>query len=184
MSRSHQSRIIPILLALVVSLPIVLAQGPPPPEPDDGPPAGEVREAIKQFFEHRMREELGLTDEQMSAMRPLVDEIERSRAATRRERLQTVRALRGGLRDGAGDAKLQELLDRLGRIEDEERARERSVMTRIDEQLTVRQRVQFRFFIDAFRRRMERRIRELRDERTDAPRGKAPDRRLPPPDRR
>lgn len=163
--------------------PVAVAQAPPPGEPHGDPGAGELREAIRQFFENRLREELGLTDEQMTAIRPLVEEIEQSRAATRRERMQIVRGLRGGLRDGAEDAELQQLLDRLDRIEDEERARERSVMGRIDERLTVRQRVQFRFFIEAFRRRMEDRIRRLREDRNGGPRREPPGRPLPPPDR-
>jgi Spy/CpxP family protein refolding chaperone len=172
-----------LLLALLLSAPVVLAQTPPSPAPEGGPAAGELREAIKQFFERRMREELALTDEQMTAMRPLVEEIERSRASTRRERARTVRALREGLRGGASDRELQDRLDRLDRIEDEQRAHERLVMARIDEQLTVRQRVQFRFFIEAFRRRMEDRIRELRSERDGRMRREPLDRRTPPPDR-
>ena len=38
-------------------------------------------------------------------------------------------------------------------------------MARIDEHLTVRQRVQFRFFTDRFRRMVERRIDDLQRER-------------------
>ena len=151
MSRHGLACLIPILVALLLSVPVAAAQAPPSPPPADEPAPEEVRQAIMRHFENRMREELGLTDEQMVALRPLVEEIEQSRAATRRERMQTVRALRQGLRGGAGDEELQELLARLERIEDEERSRERAVMSRIDEQLTVRQRVQFRFFIEMFR---------------------------------
>lgn len=180
MSRYNPGRLVPILLGLLLVLPAALAQAPPPSAPGGEPEPEEVRAAIKQFFERRMREELALTDAQTAAMRPLVAEIEQSRSATHRERASTVRALREGLRNGAGDEELQGLLGRLDRIQDEERARERSVMARVDEQLTVRQRVQFRFFIEAFRRGMERRIREWRGERERGSPRQPPGRRLPP----
>lgn len=183
MRRHDRSRWILVLCALLLlPLPIAVAQAPPPTEPEGDPGVGELREAIRQFFENRLREELGLTDEQLTAIRPLVEEIERSRAAARRERMLTVRSLNLGLRDGADDADLQQLLDRLDGIAGKERARELSVMGRIDERLTVRQRVQFRFFIEAFRRNMEERIRQLRDERERGFGQPPPGRRPPPPD--
>jgi hypothetical protein len=80
-----------------------------------------------------------------------------------------VRSLNRGLRQGASDDELQGLLDRLESIEDEQRAFEKSVQARIDQHLTVRQRVQFRFFAERFRRRLERRIEDLQRERRGGP---------------
>jgi len=169
-------------IVLVLAVSAAAAQAPPPPEPGADVPEQELQAAIRQFFEQRMREELALSDEQMTAIRPLVEEIERSRAQTRRERMETVRSLRDGIREGMNDQQLQQLLDGLDRLDEEQRARERSAMARIDEQLSVRQRVQFRFFTEAFRRGMEDRIRELRQGRGRPPARAPLERRpLPPP---
>lgn len=183
MKRDLQRRSVLCLVLLPLAFLAALAQEPPPPEADDEPAAQELRQAIREFFENRLREELALTDDQMTAIRPLVEEIEQSRAQTRRERARAVRSLRAGLREGMSDAELQRWLDRLDSLEVEQRERERAVTARIDERLSVRQRVQFRFFTEAFRRKMEERIRALREEREPPPRRAPLDRRPPPPPR-
>jgi len=126
---------------------------------------GELREAMHRYFETRVRAELGLTDEQFDSLMPLVRGLEESRIEFRRQRMETVRNLQRGIREGGTDTKLQEMLDRLDSIEDEGRRTERSAMVGIDELLTVRQRVQFRFFSQRFRSELERRIRRMRDDR-------------------
>ena len=54
-------------------------------------------------------------------------------------------------------------LDELDRIESEQR--ERSVRAEIEERFSARQRVQFRFFVDSFRRDVQRKVQGLRHER-------------------
>ena len=76
-----------------------------------------------------------------------------------------VRLLQRGLREGASDVELAEQLELLERIEERHRTGERSIRTRIDAQLTVRQQVQFRFFTERFRRELQRRIQQMRDRR-------------------
>jgi hypothetical protein len=143
-----------------------LAQEPPPAQaPAAGPIDEELGQAIRQHFLTRLRAELALTDEQMAAVTPLVEELEEVRSRLRRDKIDTVRALNHGMEEGAGDAELQGLLDRLDAIEQERRAAEASVMARVDEQLTVRQRVQFRFYTERFRRNLERRIEDIRRDR-------------------
>jgi hypothetical protein len=163
MSRILRHLLIPVLLLLPAAS--ALGQEGPPTPPGEGPEGQELRQAIRQHFSNRLRAELGLTDEQTEALRPLIDEIERSRAQSRREKAATSRSLQRGLQEGASDSELQELLERLDTIEDEQRAFERSVQARIDQHLTVRQRVQFRFFAERFRRGLERRIDEFRRQR-------------------
>jgi hypothetical protein len=159
------------------------AQEPPPPgePPSDEPaprvgaagPEEELGRAIRQHFLNRLRAELALSDEQMGAVAPLVEQIESTRSRLRRERLETVRSLQRGMEQGAGDDELQALLDRLEAIDEEQRLTEGEVMTEIDAQLTVRQRVQFRFYTERFRRNLERRINEMQRERGGRMRGPA-----------
>jgi hypothetical protein len=144
-------------------------------EETGGPGDGELRDAMRRFFESRLRAELNLTDEQMTEILPMVESIEQSRNAARRERQDTVRALQDGMREGAADAELQQQLDRLDTIEQSVRAEEREVLKEIDKLLTVRQRVQFRFFTERFRRQLQNRIQSVRRERMDRE-----DRRRPP----
>jgi Spy/CpxP family protein refolding chaperone len=169
---------------IICALPCVgassMAQEPPPAqEPGAGPIDEELGQAIREHFLTRLRAELALTDEQMTAVTPLVEEIESVRSRLRRERVKTVRALNRGMEDGAGDAELQGLLDRLDAIEEEQRAAEASVMVRVDEQLTVRQRVQFRFYTERFRRNLERRIEDLRRDRRGPANRRGPAPRVP-----
>lgn len=153
-----------VLLTLLLLLPAAAA--PVPAQDTEGPEAGpegeDLRQAIRRHFSNRLRQELALTDEQMSAILPQVEELEQSRNGMRRERRETVRRLTQGLQRGASDAELQQLLDRLDTIEQDQRKVERTAMARIDEQLSVRQRVQFRFFIERFRKAMQQRIEEFR----------------------
>lgn len=128
----------------------------------EGPLGGELRQAMRRYFHNRLRSELGLTDEQVQKIVPKVERIEQTKAETARRRRETVRLLQRGLRSGAADSRLQELLDRWHRSEREQQELEREILAEIDAELTVRQRVQLRFFIDSFRRQIARRVQELR----------------------
>ena len=126
-------------------------------------PNGEIREAMADFFRTRLRVALDLNDEQMVQIVPRLQRIERSREESRRRRVAAVRDLHQGLRSGVDDGELQSRLDRLEAIEEEQRELESSAMTEIDRELTVRQRVQLRFFVQRFRSEVRRKIDELRD---------------------
>ena len=76
-------------------------------------------------------------------------------------RRSTVVKLQRGLRQGESDERLQQLLDTLETIEVEQQQSERATLAEIDAKLSVRQRVKLRFFIQGFRRQMQRRVREL-----------------------
>ena len=136
------------------------------PRVDDAPGApGDpaLREAIEQHFVNRLRAELGLTDRQMADIEPLVRESEAARRGARAERGEVVRALRRGLRGGASDGELRALLDRLDDIEQRLHVDQRAAREAIEAHLTVRQQVQFRFFVTAFRRELERRVADMRE---------------------
>lgn len=136
----------------------------------------ELRGAMQQYFQNRLREELALTDEQLHAIAPALERLERAKQAARSERQQTVRRLQRGLRAGGSDEELRGLLDRLEAIEDEQHRLQRDTLETIDGTLTVRQQVQLRFFIQRFQREFYQRVRELRGEQRPGP-DRRPDRR-------
>ena len=165
MSARRTSMILWAILVLTIA-PAPWAQQPEesPGSRDAGSPS-ELREAMRRFYENRLRQELQLSDEKMAEILPNVAELERLREDFNRERGETVRLLQRGLREGASDVELAEQLELLERIEERHRTGERSIRTRIDAQLTVRQQVQFRFFTERFRRELQRRIQQMRDRR-------------------
>jgi len=167
------------VLAVAVSS-LAVAQQPEP----EAPPGEQLREAMRHYLHDQLRLELALSDEQMAQLSPLIERIEDVRSEARRNRGTTLRELRQGMRQGAGDEQLQALLDRLQAIEDEQRVAERSTMTDIDAMLTVRQRVEFRFFIQRFRQELQRRVQQLRRDRMGGPPGPGFDDGQPPPGRR
>lgn len=145
-----------VLTMCVSLLPCAWAQDAP-----EGPDEGELRLAMQRFFEKRVRAELALTDEQMEYILPRVRRSQEIRAEARRERQRASRELQRGMQHGADDAELQRLLDAMEGEEERRRAAERAVMAEIDSVLSVRQRVQFRFFSLRFGEELQRRIREL-----------------------
>lgn len=123
---------------------------------------GRLREAMRTYFENRLRRELALSDEQMARIEPQIRELEQARATSRAEKAEAVRKLTRGLEGGAADAELQDGLDTLERLDDEQRRAERRVLHAIDQSLSARQRVQLRFFLLRFQRDLAERVRELR----------------------
>ena len=164
-----------LFVAVLLSGPLVAQEPPPAPqESGERPAAGELRQAMRQYFHNQLRLELALSDEQMAELGPLVERFEDARSKAQRERAGTMRQLRRGLREGAADDRLQSLLDRLDVIDGEQREAEQAAMTEIDAMLTVRQSVQFRFFIQRFRQELQRRVQQLRRDRLGEPPGGRP----------
>ena len=130
--------------------------------PGANEPSNELRDAIRKHFQNRLRAELALSDQQMDEILPLMEEMESSKRRSMRERRETAQQLQRGLREGSSDEELQRLLDRMESIEDDQRESERAALARIDEQLSARQRVRLRFFIERFRREFQRRIESMR----------------------
>ncbi len=127
-----------------------------------------LRQALRQHFENRLRMELGLTDDQTAEVLPRVERLEQERRHLRRERQEAGRELREAYRGGAPDVRLQQLLDRLTELELRSQASQRELQREIDASLTVRQRVEFRFFVAGFRQELNRRLQEARRDRREA----------------
>ena len=130
---------------------------------EGGPP--ELRRAMQQYFQKRLRAEVSLSDTQVEHILPRVRQLEEAKSTMRRSRSETARRLRLGLEQGATDDELQELLDRLDRAERDRRELELSLQTQIEEVLSARQRVQLRFFIQHFRQEMQRKVQEFHGDR-------------------
>jgi Spy/CpxP family protein refolding chaperone len=165
-----------LALALCLATVSALAQGPPgaPPSTPEDP---ELREALFRYFEKRLRVDVGLTDEQMAEVVPRVRAMERERARSLRERRATAVELRRAYREGADDAELESLLNRVEEIDREHRSKMAELMRAIDASLTVRQRVEFRSFLQRFRSDVRERVQKLRGESAN------PRRRRPPAER-
>ncbi len=162
MSNGNRAVLIALVWIGLASAGALAQDGPPPPAAAAGDSA-ELREAMQSFFEKRVRAELGLTDEQFAALIPRVREMEQSRVEFRQQRMNAVRQLQRGLREGAADRELLDGLAALQRIDDEARAEELRLQAGIDGGLTARQQVQYRFFTQRFRSEIDRRIRGMRD---------------------
>ena len=123
----------------------------------------ELEDRIRERFTSMLRSELALSDNQAEIVLPAMAELEQFKREVGSERREIVRALRTGIRDGASDAELQDLLDRLVQIDDDQRSAERSAMAKIDAELNTRQSVKLRFFVQQFRRRIEERLSDRAD---------------------
>jgi len=157
------------VLSFVICTTLAAGRGAPPTAgesrtaPPSSPAQRELRDAMQQYFESRLRADVGLSDAQLAEVLPRVREIERGRNEAGRQRRTAVRVLTRGMRQGATDEELLSQLARLDRIEQEQRKLEQRVRVEIDEQLSVRQRVRFRFFVERFRRDLQRRVQSLRN---------------------
>lgn len=126
------------------------------------PDTDELRQQMHRNLAARLRADLALTDEQMSALAPRLEELERSKARGQKERRQIGVELRHALRGDASDGEIQEIQERFdpATVLHEAQLRERS--KRGDSSLTVRHSAELRFFLSRFRQEMERRVREFR----------------------
>ncbi len=173
MMRSTIRLLVLVLLLGTALAPGSAAQGSGRHGDAKGGPA-ELRRAMQQYFEKRLRVEVSLSDPQVEHIVPRVEQLEEAKRAMRRSRMETARRLRFGLERGAADDELQELLDRLDRTERDQRELERSLQKEMDEVLSAPQRVQLRFFMQQFRQEMQSKIREFRGDRRRRPRREAP----------
>jgi hypothetical protein len=152
------------LLLLMVWTAAPVARGQAPDAAPPGPPRGELQREMRKFFADRLRADLNLSDDQVAQILPQLQRLERERGGVRREREETLDQLREGAEGGATDEELQALLDRLDRVEREQLELKRSAYSEIDQELTVRQRVRLRFFVEGFPRMMREKIMEIRGE--------------------
>jgi hypothetical protein len=152
-------------LVLLVAIPgtWILAQER---EPSGTEPRGagdpELRERLFGYFEKRLRVDLELSDEQVAEILPRVRQMERERGAMSREKRAAMMKLRRAYREGASDEELETHMGRVEEIDSRMRARMRTLMGEMDRSLSVRQRIEFRSFLERFRSEIRDRVEQLR----------------------
>jgi cell division protein FtsX len=153
------------MLAAVMAapLPTAIAQEQAPRVTDDGAGDPELRRALSNYLERRLRTDIGLTDEQAATVLPKLEAMQGVQTRVRRDKRTTMQDLRRMYEGGATDAELQEALTRLDAIDDGLRNEIRQLMAEIDGALTVRQRVGFRFFLVQVREDVQNRMRQMRN---------------------
>ena len=136
----------------------------------------ELQQRIQTKFDNMLREELQLTDQQEQLVMPEIHRLEEAKRSFGRERMGLVRSIREGLRDGASDKELADMMEQLDALELRRVEMEQDALQRINADLSVRQQAQFRFFVDDFRRELRSRL-ERRNRLGEAPpHGKRPPR--------
>jgi hypothetical protein len=158
-----------LVLVLAVPLSTAIAQEEAPRATDDTAGDPELRRALSDYLERRLRTDLGLTDEQAATVLPKMEEMRGVQTRARRDKHTTTKDLRRMYEGGATDAELLQGLTRLDAIDDGLRNEIRQLMSEIDGALTVRQRVGFRFFLVQVREDVQNRMRQMQSRRQDNP---------------
>jgi len=167
-----RSLVILTMLAATLAAPLspAIAQEQAPPVTDAAAGDPELRRALSDYLERRLRADIGLTDEQAATVLPKLEEMQGVQTRVRRDKRTTMQELRRLYEGGATDVELQEGLERLDAIDDGLRSETRQLMAEIDGALTVRQRVGFRFFLIQVREDVQNRMRQMRNRPGGSPR--------------
>jgi len=124
----------------------------------------DMRETITLLMMVRMKNELGLTQQQYEQVLPRVEERERSRRENLRARREKVQKLRESLaREGAKDAEFTESVEALLALDESDRKQEVSLVSDLRKILTPRQQAQLVLFRQRFRQWMEGRMRDAQE---------------------
>jgi Spy/CpxP family protein refolding chaperone len=112
----------------------------------------------------RMKDELGLSQQQYEQVLPKVEERERSRQATFRARRERMQKLRESLaREGTKDSELTDAVDGIVTLEDSERKQDAALLADLRKILSPRQQAQLLFFRQRFRQWVEGRMRDAQE---------------------
>jgi len=124
----------------------------------------DMRETITLLMMVRMKNELGLTQQQYEQVLPRVEERERSRHANLRARREKVQKLRESLaREGAKDAEFTEGVEALLALDEADRKQDVSLVSDLRKVLTPRQQAQLVLFRQRFRQWMQGRMQDAQE---------------------
>lgn len=158
------------VLALAVTATAAAQERGRPPRHD----RDEAFKAVDAYIAGRLKESLGLGDEQVAKVLPLVTQLHRDRREAFHRRVQSLREMRRLLASGsATEAEVQQKLLEVKRLENEEPLRLRRNREAVDAALTPLQQAKFR----VLEAEVEQKIRSLRHGRSGRPGF-----RRPPPD--
>ena len=146
------------------------------------PPPHDRDEAIRMvdaYIAGKLRDSLGLNDQQVARVLPLVTQLHRDRREAFHSRMQSLREMRRLLASGAAtEAEVEQKLLELKRMENEEPLRLRRNREAVDAALTPLQQAKFR----VLEAEVEQKIRALRHGRPGRPDARrAPSDEEPPP---
>jgi Spy/CpxP family protein refolding chaperone len=164
-------------LAAVLMLAVSASAAPQEGEPARRrPPTHDRDEAVRMvdaYIAGKLKESLGLTDQQVEKVLPLVTQLHRERRESVHRRIQSLRELRRLLASGtATEAEVDRKLLELKRLENEEPLRLRRNREAVDAAFTPLQQAKFR----VLEAEVEQKIRSLRRGRA----GRPGSRRMPP----
>jgi len=157
-------------LALLLGVAASCAQAAPEAgAPSGAPPRGgrsreDMRETITLLMMVRMKNELGLSQQQYEQVLPRVEERERSRRSNfreRRHRLDQLRTMLG--REGVKDAELTEAVEGLLALDEADRRQDESFVSDMRRILTPRQQGQLLLFRQRFRQWIDGRMRDAQE---------------------
>lgn len=155
-------------------------QGPPPgtgtgpgAEPKEaGRHAEEIEETLEIYMIAKMKRALSLSHDQELKIVPLIQDLTESRRGYRRERRLDMMRLRPLVEDPASsEEEIRRVLSRMDEGERTFRSREARTLDQVRAALTPRQQGQFIYFQERFRKEMQERLRQFREE---GPAGRTP----------
>jgi len=137
-----------------------LAQGPPPGPPPGGP-GPEMRETIQLYQLHRMREALGLSQEQTLDLMSVMEERREAELELRRRHREVRETLRQLVKEeAAGDREYLKGVEAFEQVEREIHRKQEELRDREDAILTPRQRAQRILFEPRFHEQMRQRMQQ------------------------
>lgn len=171
-------------LLLVLAAAATAQEGRPEGEPPRRP-REEIFRMVDAYVADHLQENLGLSDEQLNRVLPLVRNLNADRRRFAERRIRAIHQMRRMMKAGmANDPRIAELLQQVKTAEAEEPVAIRAGHDAIDAVLTPVQQVQFRILEAEIEHRLRQVMARVRGERRDAPgRPRRQDPR-PPPDPR
>jgi hypothetical protein len=155
---------------LLVSAAAAVAQEGRPGSEAQRRPREEIFRMVDAYVASHLQENLGLSDEQLNRVLPLVRKLGADRRRFAERRIRALHQMRRMMKAGmTNDPRLPDLLHELKAAEAEEPMAIRAGHDAIDAVLTPVQQVQFRIFEAEIEHRMRQVMARIRGERRDGP---------------
>ena len=169
---------------LLVSAAVAAADEGPPEAESPRPPREEIYRMVDTYLADHLQESLGLSDEQLNRVLPLVRKLHTDRRRLAERRIRALHEMRRMVKAGkANDPRVAELLHQVKTAEVEEPVAVRAGHDAIDAVLTPVQQAQYRVLESEVEHRMRQVMGRVRAERGDGQgRPQRPDAPRPSPD--
>jgi len=173
-----------VIALLLVSTAVAAADEGAPDGQSPRPPREEIYRMVDTYLADHLQENLGLSDEQLHRVLPLVRKLNTDRRRLAERRIRALHEMRRMMKAGkANDPRIAELLQQVRTAEAEEPVAVRMGHDAIDAVLTPVQQAQYRVLESEVEHRMRRVMGRVRAERRDGQgRPQRPDAPRPSPD--